>query len=121
MSNQQSDEKLTLVKQYKLSPQKIDYLYDKLSNITNKTVVYETNPEGRPFISTETLLERVSDLLTVIAEMNLDLMKNAIAVHIEHDLEREIQVTEMHEKISDVFKKMGVDEKTFRNMFGGHD
>jgi hypothetical protein len=119
LQDMEKDERIETVKSFKLSKKRVEEFEQKLQEIKQEPIEEEMLLTGELQLTTQSLLKKMIEINLLHLEMNLDLIKNVIASHIEHDLDKEIQTTQMTEKLSQTFKQFGIDENTFKRMFGG--
>lgn len=112
------DERLETVRNYKLKREKIEDYHKKLKELSEEPLIEELTLGGEFEVPTRNYLDKLFKLSLIATEMNLDLMKNAMALHIEHELDKEIQTTQMTEKLNQTLKQFGFDSNTFKRMFG---
>jgi|SRR5215207_2800250 len=119
MNNQQKDERIAIVRDCKLSKEKIDEFQKRYNQLSEIQVVEEVLPNGEAKIGTDSLLIQLLEFTKLGIAMELEFMKNSLAAYLEHNLEKEVMDIQMQERISSMMKKFGMDSDSFKNMFGG--
>src|SRR5215211_1959935 len=102
------DNKLSIIKNFKLTAEKIEKLEQIIQNIKSKPIVEEVLPSGDITTNIESLLSQLLEINMISLELEIEYMKNTLAAHLEHDLERETMDIQMQEKISGMMKKFGL-------------
>src|SRR5215211_7988567 len=101
-------DKLSIIKNFKLTAEKIEKFEQIVQNIKKKPIVEELTPNGESKLSIESLLVELLEINMISLELEIEYMKNTLAAHLEHDLERETMDIQMQEKISGMMKKFGL-------------
>lgn len=117
MEENNNEEKLATIKKYKLTKDKVEYFAKRLEDIRKEPMVM-TEEAGEVKLTTEELLKKNQEFSILMLEMNLVMMANVVAVYEEASLEKEIQNVQMGERLQATLKNFGIDEKTFRRLFG---
>src|SRR5215207_5798393 len=117
MNNQQKDERIAIVRDCKLSKKKIDEFQKRYNQLSEIQVVEEVLPNGEAKIGTDSLLIQLLEFTKLGIAINIEYMRNSLAMYLDHELDKEISSTQMQERLMDMMKKFGVDENSFKRMF----
>jgi hypothetical protein len=101
------EEKIAIIKEYKLSEQKIRQIERQLEAIVNKTEDVEVTATGIESVTIPYLLDKIADIGLLNLELLLLNTKNAMAIHLEHNLENELTTEKMEAMMKETMKKLG--------------
>ena len=113
-----SSDKLKIVKNFKLSPEILQLFESALKGLHEQPLETELLPSGEARVSQSDQMSRMIDIGLLSLEMNMAMMKNILASHIEHELNEEILNTKMEDKMNQALKMMGIDPEKKDEFFG---
>ena len=101
-----SSDKLSIVKNYKFTPETLQLFEQALKGLHEKPEETEALPNGEVKISQEYQMQKIIDIGLLSLEMNLAVMKDSLAATYRYDLEKEAYNTQMGEKLTEAMDKM---------------
>jgi hypothetical protein len=98
------EDKIAIIKDYKLSEQKIRQVERQIEAIMNAPEDVDTTGDSPTVAS---LLQKIADIGLLNLELMLLNTKNAMAIHLEHNLENELTTEKMEAMMKETMKKLG--------------
>lgn len=108
----EENQKLNLIKDYELSQEKIENIEKSLVALYKKYI-------GKEEILNDKELRQLQIEQSFLSmEMTLRIMRNSVAVHMQHELDNQTMGTRVQDDMNEMMKKMGFDADSFRGMLG---